>query len=126
MVAIWPGTPVLALDTWSMPDARAQALEKAVHFGAQAEEYFSQRAYAAAEPLYRDAFVIFEATLGPDAIHIAGPLHNLARFYRSWGRFDQARVSLRGLPVRDGSGAKQPSARPCPGRHGGHLGCPGS
>jgi len=89
LLAIWPGTPVLASDTWSVPDGRAQALEKAVHFGAQAEEYIAQRAYAAAEPLYRDALVLFEATLGPDAIHIAGPLHNLARLYRSWGRLDQ-------------------------------------
>ncbi len=90
VLAIWPGTPVGASDTRSAPDGRAQALETAVHFGAQAEEYVAQRAYAAAEPLYRDALVIFEATLGPDAIHIAGPLHNLARLYRSWGRLDQA------------------------------------
>jgi hypothetical protein len=89
-LAIWPGTPVPASDTWSVPDGRAQTLEKAVHLGAQAEEYVAQRAYAAAEPLYRDALLLFEATLGPDVIHVAGPLHNLARLYRSWGRLAQA------------------------------------
>lgn len=82
--------PADAAPSSRVADGGRASLADAVHVSAAADNYVARRAYGAAEPLYWQALRVFEEIVGPASIQIAGPLHNLARLYRSWGRLDEA------------------------------------
>ncbi|MCL5774498.1 MAG: tetratricopeptide repeat protein, partial [Firmicutes bacterium] len=47
--------------------------------------------YSEAEPLYKQALAIVQKTLGPNHPNVAGILENMADFYRTTGREDEAK-----------------------------------
>jgi tetratricopeptide repeat protein len=93
--SIDPGASAGKPDASSTGDGKGVTLAEAVRLSAQADEDSSRGAYAAAEPRYRDALAVSEAVLGPNALQVAGPLHNLGRVYPAWGRLDEARSLYR-------------------------------
>ena len=58
--------------------------------------YYSQRQYAAAEPLYKRSLAIQEKILGPENPQVATVLNNLAVFYKVQGRFAEAEPLYKG------------------------------
>jgi tetratricopeptide (TPR) repeat protein len=75
--------------------------------------YVSRAAYAEAEPLYRRALAIGEASFGPDHPSVARDLNNLARLLQDTGRLAEAEVPMRrALRIFEGPlGPEHPSTR---------------
>lgn len=57
--------------------------------------FWSKAAYARAEPLYRRALAIGEATLGPDSLRVAARLNKLTLLLRDIGRYAEAEPLVR-------------------------------
>jgi tetratricopeptide (TPR) repeat protein len=53
--------------------------------------YKAQGKYAEAEPLYKQALVIVERTLGKDHPHVATTCENMAKLYRQIGKEGKAK-----------------------------------
>src|SRR5476651_1821167 len=65
----------------------AQGVDEAKRLNQQAIQFYQQRRYADAEPLFKRSLAISEKALGPDHPDVATALNNLAQIYESQGRY---------------------------------------
>jgi tetratricopeptide (TPR) repeat protein len=75
----------------SLVDERDLEIQEAAGLFNEAGRYLHERGlFVEAEPFHRRAVAIWEKTLGPDHLHVATSLNNLAELYMSQGKYAEA------------------------------------